>query len=629
MKKILTIISILLISFNGISDNYTDSLINILNKSDDFQKSDIYLKLLEATNSDSIKLLLNYSDKAVQYAKLSKSDSALAVLFNEIGLTFYSKSNYTLAEKYFLFSLDKEIELNNFMNIAKMYSNIAVINDLKGDYEKAIEKYLQALEYFENENYKKGIAFVYNNLGVVYDEMNRKDEALKFKLKSLKIKTEIGDSVGMASTLNNLGVVYEEKFQNYDSAFYYYENALNLYLKLNQRVNYAITLQNIAALNKLSGNSEKSLKEYSEALDIFKEESNLQGQAYSYRNIGEILIEIKKFAEAVENLNKGLNISIQIDDRKTKLEIIGLFADLYYKSGDFKKSADFYQQYNFLNDSLINSENQNQINELKTKYETTQLEFQIEILDKENQLKAEKLRKNNYILSALAVFVVFMLVLFYFLRKISKLNSETQKSILEQKVLRLQMNPHFISNALTSIQNFLYQNKPQEAANYLSDFSRLMRQTIKSTSNEFVTLEEEIQSLKDFVKIQQLRYPDLFDFEVHISDKIETDFVEIPPMILQPFIENSIKHAFKNLDYRGLIRIEIIEENKNLLVEIIDNGKGIEHEKSENHISYSMKITEERLKNIGKIQKKNSFIKIFNKFENGKGLKIILQIPIN
>jgi len=630
-KQIILLIFFSIVTVNIIlADNYIDSLISTLLNANDKTKSEIYLKLIKSTPNDSIKKLIEYGQNADYYSKISESDSSYSQILNQIGLQFYAKSNFTLAEKYFTLSLNKEIELQCNMNIAKMYSNIAVVNELKGDYEIAISKYMKALEYFENENYKKGIAFVYNNLGVVYDEMKRKDEALKYKLKALEIKTEIADSVGMASTLNNLGVIYEELIVNYDSALFYYEKALELYSKINQKTNYAITLQNIAAVNKLKGNLEKSLLEYNEALKIFIDEQNIQGQAWSYRNIGEINIELKNFPEAEKNLKIGLNLSSQIEDKKTNLEITGLLADLYSKTGDYKLANEFFKMYNVKSDSLINFENQNQINELKTKYETSQLEYQIDLLNFDNQLKTERLNKNRFVILGLILVLIFIFVISYFLRKVSKLNSERQKANLEQKVLRLQMNPHFISNALSSIQNFLYENKPQEAANYLSDFSRLMRQTIKSTNQEFVTLEEEIQSLNDYVRIQQLRFADLFDFKININENIETEFIQIPPMIIQPFVENSIKHGFNNINYKGKLEINILETEKNLKIEIIDNGKGIENENlnPKEHISYSMQITKERLKNITKAHKKNASVKIFNKFENNKGVKIELQLPI-
>jgi ligand-binding sensor domain-containing protein len=205
---------------------------------------------------------------------------------------------------------------------------------------------------------------------------------------------------------------------------------------------------------------------------------------------------------------------------------------------------------------------------------------------------------------------------------------------LEQKASRLQMNPHFIFNSLNSIQGFIAANDTFEAKKYLAKFARLMRLTLENSREEFIPLSNEIFVLENYLELEKLSSNQAFDFRIHLQEEINPDETEIPPMLLQPFVENAVLHGIKPLKEKGFITIGFSIENTFLVCEITDNGIGIDQiqEKTpKGHRSSGIAITKERLEKInfgngnhGSIE----FIHLNNESKNPSGTKVIVKIPI-
>jgi len=200
----------------------------------------------------------------------------------------------------------------------------------------------------------------------------------------------------------------------------------------------------------------------------------------------------------------------------------------------------------------------------------------------------------------------------------NKLKLEKELVELEQKALRLQMNPHFIFNAMNSIQSQIGIGKDKEARYYLAKFSRLMRQILDHSSNTTIALQEEIATLENYLLIEQFCNGNRFDYEISVPPNLKTDFIQIPPMILQPFVENAIKHGFRQLDETGrrgkiLIKFQVFQGYLECVV--LDNGIGRkkaaflnQNTQEVSHISVALTITKERLDLMGEIPIKNPIV---------------------
>lgn len=210
---------------------------------------------------------------------------------------------------------------------------------------------------------------------------------------------------------------------------------------------------------------------------------------------------------------------------------------------------------------------------------------------------------------------------------------------LEQKALRLQMNPHFIFNALNSIQSLIGTGKEKEARYYLAKFSRLMRQILDNSRKSVITLEEEINTLENYLLVEQFCTNNRFEYSISVNEKLEADFIEIPPMLVQPFVENAIKHGMKGRDSenKGLISIQFEEVKHCLICTILDDGIGrekasqLKKESMETyHESASLKVTEERLEQLSNGHEHGSIHidDLKDADGNARGTRIVLRIPI-
>jgi LytS/YehU family sensor histidine kinase len=182
---------------------------------------------------------------------------------------------------------------------------------------------------------------------------------------------------------------------------------------------------------------------------------------------------------------------------------------------------------------------------------------------------------------------------------------------VEQQLLLSKINPHFIFNSLTAIQSFIYRQDTLQAGKYLSIFAKLVRYTLENSRYESTTIEREIKTLRLYFDLQTLRFEGKFDYNIEIDEALDIDGLTIPPMLSQPFIENSIEHGFIQLSEKGIITVRFKKSEQSIIIEVEDNGIGIEtskliHIKSgKRYQNIAAELTAQRLVKIKEIQKIN------------------------
>ena len=239
---------------------------------------------------------------------------------------------------------------------------------------------------------------------------------------------------------------------------------------------------------------------------------------------------------------------------------------------------------------------------------------------------------NRFILIA---FFLIVTLIAYFLIRMTNLRYKyfNAKLQIEQKLLRSQMNPHFIFNSLIAIQSIILKGDAIKANRYLSNFSKLMRLNLDSLSEENISLSKELEIIKYYCSLQQLRFDDSFKLNIVIDEQIKPETFLIPPMFIQPFIENSLEHGLKNKSNDGLIELKIQLNKKQIKIEILDNGIGIHFTKQENiesHKSRATAIVQERLEQYNKLYRIKSDFDISNVYDlqgNSLGTKVSFNIP--
>ena len=311
------------------------------------------------------------------------------------------------------------------------------------------------------------------------------------------------------------------------------------------------------------------------------------------------------------------------------------------KQKGFEKAYENIKTYQKLIDDHSSLSSSKAINELTQMYSRELREYRIKEQErvindqvKEKELLALKGQKqmSTIVLISIILISTIIIVLFY-LRQL-KINQTNKEVEMSQTLLRTQMNPHFIFNAMSVIQSSLYENNPAKSSKFLVSFSRLIRLILENSPKEFITLETEIEILEKYLKTQKLRFENRFDYQINVPETLVFKKVLIPPMITQPFVENAIEHGQLNTIENGQITINIVEKEEMLYVEVSDNGVGItESTKKKNplseHKSMAMDITNQRVSILNKKYKSKARIAISNLTEEKhSGTRVEIFLPL-
>ncbi len=235
-----------------------------------------------------------------------------------------------------------------------------------------------------------------------------------------------------------------------------------------------------------------------------------------------------------------------------------------------------------------------------------------------------------FLLLAGLFFLAFIFQNHFLKMKQKELISDLEKKAIKQKLLLSQMNPHFIFNSIDNIKSLIYNKKDEQAVNYLTRFSKLMRQILENSNEGYISLQEEIAMLENYLVIQQLLYSNRFAFTIDVLPSIDVESVYVPPMLTQPFIENAIKHGLKNKKENGQVRIRFYKSESQLFFEVTDNGSGFDQteKESNHHKSLAVAMTKERLINYTKKEDFELHIEnIIDEEQRILGAKINFEIP--
>lgn len=332
-------------------------------------------------------------------------------------------------------------------------------------------------------------------------------------------------------------------------------------------------------------------------------------------------VYITKAEQIVKESRKLLKYEDQIRDTEAR-------SDYYAAVGQNDKALKAAHAAITLQKENFETENTQAIAEMNALYQLQAKDKSINTLNKDIKLNNLKLERNRLILLIAALVVLLLLIfifLFYSIYKQRKLKQEKEKVQLQQQLLRTQMEPHFIFNTLSALQSFIRLDEKDEAIKYLNQFSRLLRSSLELSREKLVPLSKEIETLANYLSLQQMRYNNTFKFNINVPFNEDLDTIMLPPMLIQPFVENSILHGINLGDKESFISVDFLLEDPVLKVDITDSGKIIAKNKIQNHQSLSGIISKERLELLGKERSQNAGI-TYIKNENG-GTTVTLHIP--
>ena len=246
-----------------------------------------------------------------------------------------------------------------------------------------------------------------------------------------------------------------------------------------------------------------------------------------------------------------------------------------------------------------------------------------------------------FIVLLLAAAIIYGLYRFRIaqVRKEEKLKTEFNKKLaeVEMTALRAQMNPHFLFNCLNSINRYIVKSDPETASGYLTKFSRLIRLILHNSKSPTVPLESELEALKLYIEMEEMRFDNQFNYKIQVGKNIEPQYVAVPPMILQPYVENAIWHGLMHKEAKGSLLIDLTLEEKWLRCVIEDNGIGrkkaqeLKSKSATRKKSMGMKITSDRLSLVNHLYNQKTKVDVIDLEDTNKkpsGTRVIVHIPL-
>jgi len=310
--------------------------------------------------------------------------------------------------------------------------------------------------------------------------------------------------------------------------------------------------------------------------------------------------------------------------------------DIYKELGDYNSALEYYALSRNAADDIFEEDNRKLVLMLEAESENEKIEKQMALLARDNEIKETKVLKSKYINIGLASFFMILLFFALFFIRVNKLKTEHKNTLLEQKLLRLQMNPHFIFNAFSNILRLIDTNHNKRASSYLITFSKLLRATLENSREDMVPFEKEVEILKNYLELQKFRYPEKFDYILTIDNHINQEDMTIPPMLVQPFIENAIEHGFRHKKEKGNIDVRFILQGNRILCEIEDDGIGrekaweAEYTEKVKYKSLATQIIKERIDLLNQKLKQKIHFEILDKTSKNKmaqGTIVLIDLP--
>lgn len=608
-----------------------DSLSQVLSKTKEFEQKKGLLKAL--SNCYQNQGDWEGYEKVVQQMLLlqnEKTDSFyLAETYNKLGISNCCLGKNNEALDYFGRALEINLAMNMEDIAANSYENLGIVHKDMGNYADAADCQFKSLELRKDSNDPR----IFNNylkLSIIHELLG--DTAkMDYYLNVAKSEMSKRDSITpRTKTLfyNQLGEIYSNR-GNTESSIVCYRNVIHFATQIGWNLGIAEGIGKIAGVFYQEGLLDSAIFYHQKSLKLSQEVSNSLSIAEEYLALAKLYNETGRYDSVMYFANNSLQITTESDLLKEKSDALKFISQFYNSQKNYNEAYNYLQQHYVVEDSITSSDVKNNVAELETKYETKVKEQRIELLTAENRLK----NQGMWLFAAAAIILLlgFIFGVFLFIRK--KKENQQRQETLKQQLLRSQMNPHFLFNALGSIQNFMLKNETKRAARYLNSFASLTRNILEHSDQEFVSVSDEIETLKSYMELEKMRSQNKFDFEINFDEDMEVDFIQIPPMLIQPFVENSIKHGFKNTNEGGLLKLNITDKTDWVEFVIEDNGRGIQKkiEKPQKHQSMAMKIFEERRKLIQQKYNKDFKFEMVNLKDINpefSGVKTIINIPI-
>ncbi len=535
--------------------------------------ADVYLKKDAEKSIKFIGNALNVEINAEQSAQAHEL----------LGDVYVYWKQYDLAISAFKISLQNASTASAKLKLAEAYRN-------DGDFNTSLSTY-QQIDEKDLSNYQKTVWF--EGLGDTYVNLKDYAKAIKAYEDGLKVANKHLIAPKVTDLNSKMAQVYSDQGQT-NKAKLLFSNSLNL--AKNENKKRAVEEQvKVAEFNSINADYDDEIVLRKQAIEGIKDierdsvianESPITTQKQNYK-IGNAYYLQNDLESAIPYYEKSREEADEKEDLDVKLDATRKLSEAHLKSGNTEKAIEYNDEYKNVVDELYAKKIQEISRAARASRSIAEQQSRITSLESDRalskstyELTQERNKSQQLIIYSLIGGLVLLLITGYLMFKYIK-QQRLANNLLALKSLRSQMNPHFIFNALNSVNTFIATNDERTANKYLTDFSKLMRAVLENSEEDFIPLKKEIELLNLYTKLEHFRFQDKFDYSIDVDETIDVEEFQIPPMLLQPYIENAVWHGLRYKTEKGHLNINIQPKTKDeITITISDDGIGRERSKA-------------------------------------------------
>lgn len=630
-------------------NNAIDSLKTVNFKNAD--NTEALWELIDYYKTEDLDSLNHYADILLKKSNAKKN----GVLINKISLiraNGYLVFNRQIQADSIIKALIID-EPSNAKNHIEYLLTQGRILKFKAQYDKALAKFYHAIQLVKDYNLTKLLPYTYAEVASILKENNDLENGVKYYGYALKEANSTKNIELQIDVCYALCRAYNGGFTvNLDSSIYYGELGLNIAKKAQYESGYAKMLFIVAAPIIRNGEYRKGLNMSREALRYADKYSfSTKKKYFLVNNQGFAYEKLGLYDSAWLMMEEGERL------RPVGIDLWRLRYLILKSKGDYRNALTALETYKVKRDSILEKRSASKLSTVQARYEADLQEREVVKLTQRSKLQSLELSQQQYLFVAIILLFVFLIVagiLLYWQKRLKqqqirtkleleethkRLDIEKQYRESEIKALRSQMNPHFIFNALNSIQEYIMSNEKKLAGKYLGKFADLMRIYLEHSKTKTITVNEEIETLNLYLELEKLRFEDSLECSVTVDKNVDAHLIAIPTLLVQPYVENAIKHGLlhKKKDRKLHVLFACVDEGKMLQCEIRDNGVGrlraeeINKMRNPTHKSFATSATKSRLDLLNHTKERMisvETIDLLGEQEKPIGTKIIIKIPI-
>lgn len=548
-------------------------------------------------------------------------------------------------------------------NEGRAYILLAEVNEGILEWKLAYENYRRAKAKLASHTNSPEYVTTLRGLGNMCVKLQDYASALQYYQEALTLRLSSAERLEFTIAVSE--VYYQMK--SYEEALSVLDNAPksrniqnpqfeNQCIKIDVHLNgvdknkelYSKSLNTIRSGNRVSPQEQQSVQQTKDEIvyvlqqnKLYDEEIHLRKQSIEFNTRLNNLAEVSKdrvamsknldakgeTSAAIKEAEEAVRIVTTIDNPLTEASAFHSLAGLYEKNGQTNKALSAYKKYS---DAITRKEAQSE-SRLIEKSELIRKQKDIEEYTKDVSIGQQTVFRQQLVIYGLLGIILIIGVTSFFIYKNAQA-SKLANRLLALKSLRGQMNPHFIFNALNSVNQFISQQDERTANQFLSEFAMLMRLVLENSQEDFIPLQKEQEILSLYLKLEHHRFREKFDYEIKVDENVNPEAIQIPPMLIQPYLENAVWHGLRYKNEKGKLLLHFYRQNRHLVAEITDDGIGrqrsaeLKTENQKKHNSTGLKNIEERLAIINKVYQLDYRVHIEDRKNNGTQVSVYFPV---